>query len=124
MIEKIGGHLNSEFDEMIKYVWIINFGTDNFEVKLNMGKPIKNMKGISYTVVLPNLKTVFIPPTHKEETKMFGVMLQQPTKDFYHHTNAFIRPTWVECQVWHAYSTIFFKIKYDWYFIWLVRETI
>lgn len=46
------GRLNFELEGMIKFMWMVNFGAGNLNVVFNVGKLVKNMKGLGCTCEL------------------------------------------------------------------------
>lgn len=62
---------------------MLNSRLENLNVILGMYNPLKDVKGIGYTVEWSNQKIVFIFPIHKEKINMLGKMSQN-ILTFYH----------------------------------------
>lgn len=59
--------MNSKLEGMTKSVCILNFGFENLNELIGLGKTIRDMKGIRFNYDYLNAKDKFIPPIKKNE---------------------------------------------------------
>lgn len=66
-LKKENDHLNFKLEGMIKSVCILNFGFENLNEFLGLGKTTRDMKGIGFNYDYLNAKDKFIPTIKKNE---------------------------------------------------------